>query len=152
MSNDLLPIGHIFTHYGKPYELVEIEPYMRKSDGKPTMLYHFVGECRHPDCAVPLRIKMGAASVGKNPSGTACAEHKYWTTPEKRAEWQEKLRAGRKAWRKSLTAEDKAARAAAAKARWKALTSEQKAEQKAKAKAALQEYHARRRALKNPTP
>lgn len=126
MSVELLKLGHIITHYGKPYELVAVEPYEKK-DGTSTWLYRFSGECRHPDCSARVEVTMGAFSLGKSPQGTACSAHKGWTTPERRAEWLQKLKAGRKAYRQSLTAEDKERMKKEAQARWIALPASEKA-------------------------
>jgi hypothetical protein len=82
MSTDYLPLGHVMMCEGKPYTIVRVEPYVRKLDGAETMVYHFDGVCRHPDCDTPVSASLGAFSLGKTLVGSACPKHKGWTGPE----------------------------------------------------------------------
>lgn len=96
MSDAFLPVGHVIMCEGKAFTIVHVEPYVRQRDGVDTMVYHFDGVCRHPDCDIPVKATLGAFSLGKTLIGSACPEHKGWTGPDGKARREAGTRAARK--------------------------------------------------------
>lgn len=106
MSHEALtppPIGTPLRQEGKSYELVRIEPYIRKWDGADSFILHFAGPCRHPDCSVPVAPNIGLTDFlsGKTVYPNTCPEHKGYTSPEAK---DRMIKGGRKGFAKMRAA------------------------------------------------
>lgn len=74
------PLGTRILLDDQSYELVEAEPYVRKTDGKPTCLLHWETICPTKGCGQPMRVTSGLSIAGLQ---RRCEEHRLHTKPVK---------------------------------------------------------------------
>lgn len=74
------PLGTRILLDDQVYELVEAEPYVRKTDGRPTYLLHWETACPAKDCGRPMRVTSGMLIAGLQ---RRCEAHRLHTKPVK---------------------------------------------------------------------
>jgi len=72
------PLGTRILLDDQVYELIEAEPYIRKTDGQPTRLLHWGTACPETGCGHPMRVTSGlmVAELQRR-----CAAHRLITKP-----------------------------------------------------------------------
>jgi len=74
------PIGTRIVLDDQVYELVQAEPYTRKTDGKASHLLHWDTACPTDGCGKPLRVLSGMSITSLQ---RRCEDHRVLTKPVK---------------------------------------------------------------------